>query len=484
MIERLASGALCTLLACWVGATFWLRSEHGVPNLWLPLTTLAGTAATIVWARRAAKACDATPRPPGWALALSALVVVATLLPLVDGALATPSRHWDGAASFDAKVAWLTRTPTLQQPFFTAPGVFHHSPDYPLLLPLLTALLDRLLPGCGRLTMPLCWLLLGAITLGCLRRRAVAPTLQLAATTGLLLTPMLLSPGGGAVDSGYSELPLLLATTAAASALLTGRAPMLAVATALMVASKPEGLPYAGLLIATAFVGGQRHLLVAAVAGTCTALWLWSPVQRLLLHQPAGPPTTALLVLLAGAALMVLDGWHRRRGHGARARGATLAIPAMIAFAALPLLAPLAGDDQGTLAVYLRRGTDAFDGLANLPAWAAATVDYAFARLRYGLLPLLAVAVWLFDRRDRPTADPAVDRLLLLLLLGVLMTALPFVLSPEPDLAHHLRSSLPRLLLHWIGPIWLWVGTRTGALLRLNAADPARPRPTPAAHRS
>ncbi|MGK0157449.1 MAG: hypothetical protein ACI9SE_004430 [Neolewinella sp.] len=40
---------------------------------------------------------------------------------------------------------------------------------------------------------------------------------------------------------------------------------------------------------------------------------------------------------------------------------------------------------------------------------------------------------------------------------------MPFVLSPEPNLEHHLRSSLTRLLLHWIGPIWLlnacWLNT-------------------------
>ena len=40
-------------------------------------------------------------------------------------------------------------------------------------------------------------------------------------------------------------------------------------------------------------------------------------------------------------------------------------------------------------------------------------------------------------------------------LLGLATTALPFVLSPQPELHQHLRSSLPRLLLHWVGPLWL-----------------------------
>ncbi|MCA8941766.1 MAG: hypothetical protein KDB80_04335, partial [Planctomycetes bacterium] len=36
--------------------------------------------------------------------------------------------------------------------------------------------------------------------------------------------------------------------------------------------------------------------------------------------------------------------------------------------------------------------------------------------------------------------------------------AIPFLLSPEADLRHHLRSSADRLLLHWTGAAWLLTG--------------------------
>ena len=51
-------------------------------------------------------------------------------------------------------------------------------------------------------------------------------------------------------------------------------------------------------------------------------------------------------------------------------------------------------------------------------------------------------------------------------LLGLATTALAFVLSPEEELQHHLRSSLPRLLLHWIGPLWLLNACWLDRLLR------------------
>jgi hypothetical protein len=64
------------------------------------------------------------------------------------------------------------------------------------------------------------------------------------------------------------------------------------------------------------------------------------------------------------------------------------------------------------------------------------------------------------------------------LALGLASTALPFVWSHEPDLQHHLRSSLPRLLLHWLGPAWLFVGCRVGAAWPAPDAGATTPTPT------
>ena len=54
--------------------------------------------------------------------------------------------------------------------------------------------------------------------------------------------------------------------------------------------------------------------------------------------------------------------------------------------------------------------------------------------------------------------------------IGLAITALPFVLSPSGDLGHHLRSSLPRLLLHWVGPAWLVSAAWTERLLEATPA--------------
>lgn len=477
MIGRLADGLLWGLVVFWAGATFWLRAPGGVPDAWLPAALAGGVVVACTWRRRATDVPEAADRAPTWSVVAFALVLVAAFVPLCHGALATASRHWDGAASFDAKVLWLADAPTLQQPFFAAPEVFHHSPDYPLLLPLATAMLERIAPGCGRLTMPVAWLLLGAVLWSALRRCGTDARLCLAAVAGLLLTPMLLTPGGGAVDSGYSELPLLLATTVVAAGLLEARASAVALGCALLVASKPEGLPYAGAALAIAFVFGRARLLLAAACATSLTLWLWAPVQDALLHRPPSRAAVVPLAVLAlGFLLALVDRVLRSRGVGWRGRATLLALPLVLGFVALPWLAPTAAPSQGALAVYLQRGANAYQGLANLPAWLGSAFDFAFARLRYGLAPLLLVAVGVHGLRTRLRPDEHTARLCGLLTAGLLVTALPFVLSPEADLEHHLRSSLPRLLLHWVGPLWLLLGVRLDRSLVARASQAARPR--------
>ncbi|HEU4418893.1 MAG TPA: hypothetical protein VFT55_08130, partial [Planctomycetota bacterium] len=41
-------------------------------------------------------------------------------------------------------------------------------------------------------------------------------------------------------------------------------------------------------------------------------------------------------------------------------------------------------------------------------------------------------------------------------LLAVPVCCAPFLLAPIEDLEHHLRSTMPRLLLHWCGVMWIW----------------------------
>src|SRR5690606_14696720 len=94
---------------------------------------------------------DATP--VSWRLRVGGLAICGAVgAALAVGALATPARHWDGAATWETKAVFLTRAPTVDQPLFAHPGVVYEpSPDYPLLQPICVALGNRLLgDGAGR----------------------------------------------------------------------------------------------------------------------------------------------------------------------------------------------------------------------------------------------------------------------------------------------------------------------------------------------
>ncbi|MFN3244053.1 MAG: hypothetical protein ACE37K_21280 [Planctomycetota bacterium] len=448
-LERLVAGTLLGLATFWVGASFWLRGD-GVPDWWLPVALGAGLGGAQALPDRAWPAHARTPAPPWARWSLLALVAIA-FAAVAYGALATPSRHWDGAASFDAKVFWLTEEATLQQPFFAAEGVFHHSPDYPLLPALLVAMADRLAPGFGRGMLPLLYLVLCALVAAALHRRGVHPLLRLGATAAVALTPALLTSGGGAVDSGYAELPLLLATTTIAAGLLQRSALWFGLGIGLAVVTKPEGLFYGLGAAIVAFANGDRALLRSAWVAFALAAITWLPVRAELLHRDLDWLPLGVLAAFAAAAQLALR-WTDGLARPVRTRWTIGLVVPMLALLALPLLADLVAADSA-LGVYLRQASNVWSGLANLPAYLGALVDHGVGRLRLGMALVVPPVAWLVARlRQKPLDDAP---LAAFVLLGIATTPLPFVLSPEDDLQHHLRSSLPRLLLHWVGPAWL-----------------------------
>lgn len=461
MSERIATCLCIGLALFWCGASVFVRGD-GVPDWWLPAALAAGLAAA---ARLPAPHAAPAPR---WLSAGAWLTIGCAAAAVAYGAVATPSRHWDGAASFDAKVSWLARTPTLQQPFFAAEGVFHHSPDYPLLQSLLVAAAERLLPGWGRLILPLLYLLLACVVHAALQRRRVRARLRVAVVLAVALTPALLAPGGGAVDSGYHELLLLLATTTMAAGFLTDQARFVALGALLAIVGKPEGLPYALLALAVAFARGEPRLWWPTFAAIAVALVTWEPVRQLLLHRTAaggGAPAlwSLRIVPVAAVTLFAIDRLLCGLRLSHRGRWLVVLAAPLTLLLALPWLAPLFAGDQGALSLYLRHGDRVYAGFANLPAYAAALLDYGVLRLRIGaalVLPCACVAVAL-----RQGVALAARDLRAFVLLGLATSALPFVLSPESDLQHHLRSSLPRLLLHWVGPAWLLTAAWLDALL-------------------
>jgi len=445
-MERIVTGLLLSIVLFWTGACFWVRGD-GIPDWWLPVAFGFGiTIATRV------RIADESPSPR-WARAAAWLVICGAFVMLWHGALSTPSRHWDGAASFDAKVFWLENSPTLQQPFFATEGVFHHSPDYPLLLPMLVAMVERLAPEFGRVVLPFVYMLLIGVVSTALQRRRIAPLLRVAITAAVAVTPSLLTPGGGAVDSGYGECILLLATTTTAAGLLNRHSLWFALGITLMLAAKPEGQAYALLALAVAYARSERSLLMIGTVALTVTAFVWEPVRAALLHREPSFYMTLPVVIAAFATLHLGVVKLAPRLDTGRNRWLLLAAVPFLGLLAVQWLGPMFAEGNGTMAVYMRQADGAFAGLANLPAYFAGVFEFGISRLRLGttlLIPFAALAV------AKHCGIKLHDRsVLIFALLGVTATAVPFVLSPEPDLEHHIRSSLPRLLLHWVGPIWL-----------------------------
>lgn len=454
-MERLVTGLLLAIALFWAGACLWL-TQGAVPDWWLPVAFAAGIACAV----RMPRTDDAAS--PRWARTATWVVVGATFAALWRGAVGTASRHWDGAASFDAKVFWLQHAPTLEQPFFAADGVFHHSPDYPLLLPLLVAMAERMAPEFGRIVLPLVYMLLLGVVTSALSRRGVASLLRLGATLAVAVTPYLVGSGGGAVDSGYSECLLLLATTTVAAGLCNQNTLWFAIGIVLMIAGKPEGVPYAAIALVVALARGERRLLQSGTVGFAFACIVWEPVRAALLHEDYGArwPLVGLLLVLLSTALAAkpADILYRTRE---RTRWLILLMVPVAGMLLLPWIAPMFASSTGAMAHYLRQGANIWQGFANLPAYLQAAIEYGITRLRLGTTLLVPLATGLVAWRRRIALQ---DRsLLAFCLLGLTATSMAFVLSPEPNLEHHLKSSLTRLLLHWVGPLWLlsaaWLDT-------------------------
>lgn len=445
-MERVVTGLLLSVVLFWAGACFGVRGA-GIPDWWLPVAFGLG----MTFASRVNIQGDLPA--PRWARATAWLVVCGAFVMLWHGALSTPSRHWDGAASFDAKVFWLESSPTLQQPFFATEGVFHHSPDYPLLLPMLVAMVERLAPEFGRVVLPLVYMLLIGVVSVALQRRQITPLLRVATTAAVAVTPALLTPGGGAVDSGYGECILLLATTTTAAGLLNRHGLWFALGITLMLAAKPEGQAYALIALAVAFARFERSLLLLGTVALTVTAFVWEPVRAALLHRAPSFYMTLPVVIAAFASLHLSVVKLAPHLDTRRNRWLMLAAIPILGLLAVQWLGPMFAEGSSTMAVYMRQADDALAGLANLPAYFAGVFEFGISRMRLGTTLLMPFAVLAVAKYSGIKLD---DRSVsLFAVLGVTATAIPFVLSPEPNLEDHIRSSLPRLLLHWVGPIWL-----------------------------
>lgn len=457
------------VLAASLGLALFAVVAHGcllaglaVSPWLLPMALLAGA---IAARRPPVASADDAPRALRWVVVLMLLFVLAAV---TYGALATPSRHWDGAVAWDTTARCLADQLSLEQPYFRDAAVFAHSRDYPLLQPLLMASLERLVgaPG-GRLVFPailaLFALSVGVAAARATRHSALAWLLSLAAGT----TPALVSPTNGGIDSGYGDALLLLCTTTMAAGLLVADWRWLASGALLAVMSKPEGLVYAGAAALVAFCMQERRLLMAAAGGWLLGAGLWLPLQRELQQPGMAIDRWAVpgAVLTVAVAIVIAEGVARWFGWRARGRIAAVVAVLAVLLLALPFLPSASSGAHGAMAAYLGRLGTWPQQLPRL--WESLLGTVRFGLLRGGFtlafwLPLLGLP-WL------PRLSAQGRGLCAFLLLGVLIVQVPFVLSPVADLQQPLRSSMPRLLLHWLGAALLLGGVLLAAGSRRSA---------------
>ncbi len=394
-------------------------------------------------------------RPSPWIGALLLLVFAATLLALAYGAVATSSRHWDGAVAWDLKAGFLAAEPTLQQPFFSGPQVLHHSRDYPLLMPALVAMLERTL-GCGRLLFPLSWVLAAAAVYVAASRRGCRAPFAAVGAMAFAMTPALLGPHGGGVDSGYADFMLCAWLTVAGAGCIGRDGRWVAFGVVLAVLTKPEGLPYAMALLAASWLCGSSGLVRATAVGLAGGALVLLPLQHELMFGDRRPlpwtvfPIAVLPPLLAWGS----DELLKRTGCRLR-RSWILAALALVAFIQLPWLASAVGNEGGSIGRLLRDSAQLSQRLERLPSILGAAFDYVLLRGWFGLVaPLLALAWW-WRRRHVPLGDAVgVVGLWIVLLLPIWVGS--FLLS-DIEIGHHLRSRLPRLMIHATGLAWIYI---------------------------
>jgi hypothetical protein len=234
-------------------ALLWLGLR--VPHWLFPAAVAIAIAGTWRTLRRARA-------PRGAAEWLTALALALTLAAVCHGCLATSSREWDGAVAWELKAKALAADPTTGSTFLSTPEVYVHSRDYPLLQPLCQASLSHWLgERLGRLLFPSLWLVLAGLCWRTATHTQRSTLTRCATVLGAALMPALVSPGGGAVDSGYGELFLATALAAVATSFLTGDRPLLLAGAVVMLLVKPEG-PYYLVALAAALLGRWTCLVL------------------------------------------------------------------------------------------------------------------------------------------------------------------------------------------------------------------------------
>jgi len=444
--ERGLLALLASYASLGVARSFWLLAHGTVPDWLLPVAASIGLAVALL--HRPAR-LPPSPPTPRWQTILIVLAVAGLVAVVAHGALATESRHWDGVVAWDLKAKALAAEPTLEQPFFRDAAVYSHSRDYPLLQPLALALAERWgLPG--RLLFPAAYLSV-VIAVAAAARRAGCSTRN-ALLFGLAcgVTPTFVEATSGGFDSGYADGPLAAALAATALG-ITSRAPVfVAIGTLVTVMQKPEGLPYAGILAAAFWLGRDTVMLRASVIAGALGAAIVLALQHDLhtFGHPTQLGTTVTVVFGAAGVALGLDHALHRFAASWRWRVGLLLVAAPLAAASLGL----ANGGDGIVGTHFASLDHAFDRLDRLPHVLSFMVQWAFGA-RFGLTFVLPVVIAFALWRCSGTVAPTLRNWFL---LAVPVCCAPFLLAPIEDLERHLRSTMPRLLMHWCGVVWIW----------------------------
>jgi len=432
-----------------------------VSPLWLPTCMVAGVVASLLQQRAAVQ-----PGPARlWVLGLAITVTLLVALAMVLDVTRIPPHDWDAVAAWSVKAKHLVANPSLSQPFFQDPGVWNHSRDYPLLQPLCLASSQALWgEGGGRLLFVVLYLLMVCTVGLAVRAAGAGRDAACVAAAALGLTPILVDPTSGGFTSGYADAFLATAVVGAAAGLLLRDRWLLAAGTILMVLLKPEGLIYGGLVLCVPWLRDQRRLLLPAVVAFVLAAGLWLPIQLELQHARVTSPGWVIWPGLVGCgAVMVLS----QRLVKPSQRPAWLLVSMMVCGAVVflllvKLLATGLGQQQGSLTAYFQDLSRMFDRLPRFPQILWGAVSYLFSVRKVGLLFAVLMALAILHKRLGPWPSPALG---LLLILAAPCLLMPYLLSTEENLAHHMRSSMGRLLIHWLGAGWLLAGLGIGQTL-------------------
>jgi hypothetical protein len=406
--------------------------------------------------------------PPRWLFHSALLFLALTTGAIAVGSIATEPRAWDGIVAWGIKTAALTQEPSLQKAFFSDPIVYHHSPDYPLLQPLILAHVGSWVgPDVARLFFALLYVILIAVSGLTVARLTGNRKHGLIAAFAVGVTPCFINSGGGSADSGYGELFLAVSLTVACSAILLQDSSLLIAAAATLPLIKPEGTIYGAILVASTFIFAHRKLLSAALLGWACSLAIWLPTQISLAY---GPRNFAPLFAVTGLAVCIylarfaLD----RLGMGTRQRVILTATGALAAIL-ITLLneSLLAAHDSPLIGHYMGGISRISDKISSLPEILLGLTKMALEPQRFGLTYVLLIGALALSYMNARTQAKAlhIQSIVLSLALGLVVIGASFLLSPEADIQHHLRSSGGRLLSHWIGPCWLIIAIVTSRRL-------------------